>query len=190
MGYSSSEGSAPALLLACPKADLEGAHALCLLRGFAVLPAGGAGDLRLAPLGATLFIVDVELDDDGASRPVARWRARLGAELPLDPEQFYELLPPTWMQRHPKAYERARASGYPNDIDASEADPWERQWELDGEPVPNEGNGHGVQVFLPVTELAPMDTAEWIFTNELVPKQARRGRRFMPRIPTLVQLPK
>jgi len=203
MGYSAGVDSATVLLLACPKSDLEGAHALCREGGLAVLPAGGAGDLPRAPLGAALLIVDIDLDvsfdgdtdgknDDGTSRPVARWRAELTGQLPLDPEQFNSLLPPTWVDRHPSAFANARATARRGDDDASEADlierRWERQWELDGEPVPDAGQPDG-QVFLPVIGLEPLPRAEWIFTNELVPKQARRGRRFLPRSPTLVQLP-
>ena len=198
MGYSAGESTPTVLLLACPKADLEGAQALCARGGFAVLPAGGAGDLRLAPIGASLFIVDVDLGVDpnadheadlGSSRPVVRWHGRLGDQLPLDPQRFSSLLPPTWMRRHPTAYEQARNPGRPAEETLSDSDPWERQWELDGQPVPDDGESPGVQVFLPVIELEPLHTKDWIFTNELVPKQARRGRRFLPRIPTLVQLP-
>jgi hypothetical protein len=189
MGYSAGEDPATVLLLACPKTDLEAAHALCLERGCAEFPAGGGGDLRIAPFGTWLFIVDVDLDDEDSPRPAARWRAQLGGKLPLDAEQFYALLPSTWMARHPEAYERARASTRRTDDDGSKPDRWERQWELDGEPVPEE-EATDTQVFLPVSELESLSPAEWIFTNEVVPKQARRGRRFLPRTPTLVQLPK
>jgi len=192
MGYSTGVGSAKALLLACPQADLEGAQTLCRTGGFAVLPAGGAGDLPRTPLGTSLFIVDIDLNGDGATRPVARWHAELTGQLPLDPEKFNALLPPTWMDRHPSGFETARRPVRRVNEDASDADPtdrrWERQWELDAVPVPDDGQPDG-QVFLPVTALQPLPPAEWIFTNELVPKQARGGRRFLPRSPTLVQLP-
>jgi len=201
MGYSAGVGSTTVLLLACPKSDLEGAHALCRAGGLAVLPAGGAGDLPRTPLGASLLIVDLDVNfdgdtdgdnDDGSSRPVARWHAELAGQLPLDPERFNSLLPPTWVDRHPSAFASARIPARRNDEAASEADSmerrWERQWELDGEPVPDDGQPDG-QVFLPVIGLEPLPRARWIFTNELVPKQARRGRRFLPRSPTLVQLP-
>ena len=49
--------------------------------------------------------------------------------------------------------------------------------------------GTGPQSFLEVTDLELLPREDWVFTNELVPKQARRGRAFLPRVPTLVDLP-
>ena len=39
----------------------------------------------------------------------------------------------------------------------------------------------GPQSFFRVSGLSPLPRAEWVFANELVPKQQRRGRAFIPR---------
>ena len=47
----------------------------------------------------------------------------------------------------------------------------------------------GPQAFLEVTGLTELPRADWLFTSELVRKQARGGRSYRPRVPTLVDLP-
>jgi hypothetical protein len=44
----------------------------------------------------------------------------------------------------------------------------------------------GPQSFLRVTALAPIPRDRWIFANELVPKQRRGGRSFVPPVPRLI----
>jgi len=45
------------------------------------------------------------------------------------------------------------------------------------------------QTFLAVAGLEPLPRDAWLSTNELVRKQARRGRSFRLGVPTLVDLP-
>lgn len=164
-----------ALLLACPGADLEGAAVRVATYGLALLPAGGAGDLERCSPHLTLYLVVV--DEDGA-RPAATWSAQLLDSVPLDHPRPDELLPPTWHERHADAYAQARAPA----VDAeSLIDP------LDDDEDGEEDRAR--QVFIPVSDLTPLTKSSWLFTNELVPKQARGGRRFAPLVPTLVQLP-
>ena len=146
MGYSAGEDPATVLLLACPKADLEAAHALCLTVVALCYPLA-AVVISAAPLGLAVHCRH-RPRRRGLSRPVGPVaRSAWGGELPLDAEQFYSLLPPTWMARHPGAYERARVSTRRTDDGNSEADPWERQWELDGEPVHDEGEPKVASVY-------------------------------------------
>lgn len=166
-----------ALLLACPSADLDGAAIVAATCGLALLPAGGVGDLeRCTPL-IPLYLVAI---GEEGPQPAATWSARLLGSLSLvDPEPV-DLLPPTWRERHADAYARARSTHHDGHRPAGAEDDDEEDGE-DGEDPR--------QLFIPVRGLAPMVQSEWLFTNELVPKQARGGRRFAPRVPTLVQLP-
>lgn len=96
---------------------------------------------------------------DDGIAPAATWSAKLLSSMTLFDPDPAELLPSTWTERHPHAYSMARHRT-------------ERQ-----------------QVFLPVADLTPLPKAEWLFTNELVSKRVRGGRRFAPRSPTIVTLP-
>ena len=70
----------------------------------------------------------------------------------------------------------AESSGDRDDED----DDWDEDDDLDD---------IGPQSFLEVAHLHALDREAWLFANELVGKQARRGRSFRPRVPTLVKLP-
>ena len=56
-----------------------------------------------------------------------------------------------------------------------------RKEDEDEEPV-------GPQSFFRIAQLARSPREEWIFANELVPKQQRGGRSFLPRAPTAIRL--
>ena len=58
-----------------------------------------------------------------------------------------------------------------------------------GEPeqLPSDGEGSGA--YFEVEGLEELPKREWLFTNELVSKQERGARYFMPRAPVLVRLP-
>lgn len=162
-----------ALALSCPDVDLAGAQSLLATHGLALLPAGGHGDLDRAATVTTLFIIEVT--EEGA-RPAVTWRAHLAMHVPLVTPSPDQLLPPSWVSRHPDAYAQARQ---PTVTDgASEAELWDDE----DEPAP-------AQVFVPIGQLVALSREQWVFTNELVPKQQRRGRRFAPRVPTLVDIP-
>jgi hypothetical protein len=168
------QGSPPrALALSCPDVDLAGAESILATHGLALLPVGGHGDLDRAAAVTTLFIIEVT--DEGA-RSAVTWRADLAMYVPLNTPSPDQLLPPSWVSRYPDAYAQARQPAVTDS--ASEAELW------DDEDEP----GH-VQVFVPIDELVALPREQWVFTNELVPKQQRRGRRFAPRVPTLVDIP-
>ncbi len=163
--------SAEALAVSCPADDLIGLGNLLAVHPVALLPVGGVGDLeRAAGLDLVLLF---EIGADGP-KPAIRWRARLSPATPLHPDPA-TLLPRSWVSRHPDAYELARMQTPVEPSDAA-------LWDDEDEHLP-------VQLFLPIRQLEQMPRAQWIFANELVPKQGRAGRRFAPAKPTVVALP-
>lgn len=164
------------LCLSCPTEDLTALPAVLRHFGRALVPAGGSGDLAQAAGVDELYLVEVTAD---GPLPAVTWRARLAPSTPLTDPDPGQLLPASWLARHPLAYRAARTPHLPAHPEADEPDD---DWDDEDESPP-------VQVFVPITSLDPVSRAEWVFTNELVPKQQRRGRRFAPRVPTLVHLP-
>ena len=106
----------------------------------------------------------------------ATWRATIVGQVPYrQGDPWPEGIPATWADEHPVPEHRAAPVG---EEDLDELDDWDDEDEDDL-----------VQTFLAVSGLAPLPRDEWIFANELVGKQARRGRSFRPRVPTIVSLP-
>lgn len=173
---SSSEDPSQALLLAFPVEDLYAAVAVEDRHGMALLPSGAVGDLATCGTVDRLYLL--EILPTGVA-PAASWLATLLPSLALRDPDPSELLPETWRERHPHAYPAARGeSGHLN-----------APAEIDPDDFPEAGEPDRQQVFLPVTRLAPIPRSEWLFTNELVRKQARGGRTFAPRVPTLITVP-
>jgi len=119
-------------------------------------------------------------DEDDTEISAATWRATFVRRVAYEPgSPWPEGLPASWTAEHP-APEPAPAAADPDDavdLDDEDEDAWE-----DDEDI-------GPQSFLEVVDLAPLPRQEWLFANELVGKQARGGRYFRPRVPTLVDLP-
>ena len=163
-----------ALLLACPAEDIAAAATTNGDFGMALLPAGGVGDLEQCTLQTPLYLVEISAE---GVRPAVTWQATLLGSVPLVNPDPSRLLPSTWSERHEHAYAQAR--GFLSIAVASDR-------EDDDE---DDDELELLQVFIPVTNLETLPKNQWLFTNELVPKQARGGRRFAPRVPTLVHLP-
>ena len=159
-----------ALLIAIPLRHLQsGADAGSTAP--TVLPAGGVGDLETAPSGTPVFVMATDAGE--AEVPAATWRATLVARLPHQPgSPWPEGLPASWVEEHPPGADAPPVVGSDEEEDDEE----------DDEEV-------GPQTFLAVAGLEPLPREAWLFTNELVRKQARRGRSFRPRVPTMVDLP-
>jgi len=168
-------GASSCLVLSCPSEDLASAAEVITAHGLALLPAGGEGDLGRA-VGLHLLYI-VEISDDGP-RSAVTWCADLGDSVPLSSPDPVDVLPPSWVARHPDAYSRSRTP----DVRGSDHPTEAELWDDEDEPSPT-------QVFVPVTNLRSLPREQWIFTNELVRKQQRGGRRFAPRVPTMVALP-
>jgi hypothetical protein len=138
-----------------------------------ILPAGGPGHLDDVPPSSQVLIVATGEETVPAATWGASFLARVGRE---EGDALPEGLPPTWVDEH--AERVARAAPVPgaelDDEDEEDLDEDERV---------------GPQAFFLVRDLAPLPRSEWVFSNELVPKQQRRGRTFVPRVPTLITLP-
>jgi hypothetical protein len=167
-----------ALLIAIPLRHLEAALETPGER--VVLPAGGPGDLDTTAPAAPILVMPTDEDDSEIS--AATWRATFVRRVAYEPgSPWPEGLPASWTAEHPApAPQPAPAAAGPDDaddLDDEDEDAWE-----DDEDI-------GPQSFLEVVDLAPLPRQEWLFANELVGKQARGGRYFRPRVPTLVDLP-
>jgi hypothetical protein len=167
-----------ALLIAIPLRHLEAALETPGER--VVLPAGGPGDLDTTAPAAPVLVMPTDEDDSEIS--AATWRATFVRRVAHEPgSPWPEGLPASWTAEHPApAPQPAPAAAGPDDaddLDDEDEDAWE-----DDEDI-------GPQSFLEVVDLAPLPRQEWLFANELVGKQARGGRYFRPRVPTLVDLP-
>jgi hypothetical protein len=162
-----------ALLLAVPLRHLVSADGA---NGPAILPAGGAGDLDAATAGMPLIVMATDAGE--AEVPAATWRATFVRRVPYDVgTPWPEGVPPTWSEEHPVP-PPAPPPGRPEDDDQD-----------DDEDEDDDEDDVGPQSFLEVSDLQPLPRDSWLFANELVGKQSRRGRSFRPRVPTIVDLP-
>jgi hypothetical protein len=168
-----------ALFLAMPERHLSSAAALG--RTQVVLPLGRLGDVAKAPIGCPVYCVT--LDDDGVAAPAATWRATLAGwaePQPGDDDGEPEGLPPTWLAD--RATDAERTARRADMEDAADDDPDEDGGHDDDPERPR-------QVFVSVEGLRALEPREWVFGNEVVSKQRRGARSFVPMTPTLVRLP-
>lgn len=160
-----------ALLIAMPLRHLESA----MTAGpRVVLPAGGPGDLDAATPRMRVVVIATEAGDDEV--PAATWGATFVRRVPYEPgSPWPEAVPVTWLAEHD-----------PSELDAVGS----RTQDDDPDDDPGDDEDVvGPQSFLEVEHLNTLRRRSWLFTNELVRKQARRGRSFRPREPTIVDLP-
>lgn len=167
-----------ALLIAVPLRHLESVSVAG--EGRVVLPAGGPGDLDSTAAGTAVLVMATQAGD--AEVPAVTWRATYVGRAPYEPgAPWPEGLPGTWVAEHapPPAPDPGRArAAYAGDL----GDDWDAGDDADEDD-------DGGQAFLVLSDLQRLPRESWLFTNELVRKQARRGRSFLPRVPTLVDLP-
>jgi hypothetical protein len=163
-----------ALLIAIPERHLESVSAL--VDGPVVLPAGGVGDLDTASAGMPVLVMATDAADGDV--PAVTWRATFLARVPYEPgAPWPEGLPAPWVEEHPPL------DGDDEPVLADDED------DEDEDEDDDEDEDVGSQTFLAVDGLERLPRDSWLFTNELVRKQARRGRSFRPRIPTMVDVP-
>ena len=162
-----------ALFVAMPERHLLSASEVP--GGEVVLPLGRLGDVPRAAAGCPVYCV--ALDDDGHAQPAATWRATfVGWRTPGPDDDDPAGLPPTWLEdRAADAADPAGRSDVAGTADLEDED--------DDDP-----DGPR-QVFVTVAGLAPLERREWVFGNEVVPKQRRGARSFVPMTPTLARLP-
>lgn len=161
-----------ALVIAMPERHLRSAVEGCALRGWTVLPAGGPGDLDEAPIGTRVLLI---VSDDPDRMPGATWSAVSAGRVPHEaPGAWPEGVPATWAAEHAEPAPPAPPPALPVEPDDEDDD--------------DDDEGIGPQAFLRVTDLAPLPRERWVHANELVPKQGRGGRAFLPRTPRLVRI--
>lgn len=175
---SEGEGNDRALLVAMPLRHLESAAERCRRDGSVVVPAGGPGGLDDVPPSSRVLVIAT--DTDGEDVPAATWAAAFQERVShQEGEPWPAGLPPTWIDEHPEQV------AVPSEAPPADAD--DDEDEDDGEGLDPEGVGP--QAFFRVRGLERLRRSEWVFANEVVPKQQRGGRTFVPRVPTLVTLP-
>jgi len=160
------------LLVGMPLRHLIEAARICASRGAVVLPAGGAGDLGRATPGTEVVFIASEAGEREV--PAATWSAELIGIVPAGPDVFPDGLPTGWVEERQAA---------PPPASAVPRSPF-------GDPDEDESRGtNAEQSYFEVRSLTELPKAEWIFVNELVPKQERGGRSYFPRTPRLVERP-
>ena len=160
------------LLVGMPLRHLREAASICAAKGRAVLPAGGQGDLARTATGAEVLVVATHAGEEEV--PAATWSAEFVGVVSAVPGTFPEGLPEGWLEERRAARPASPAvprSPFGDDADEETADP------------------PGEQTYFEVRSLTELPTTGWIFVNELVPKQERGGRTYVPRTPRLVERP-
>lgn len=156
-----------ALLIAVSRRHLDEASDICERSGAVALPLLSAGDLVSAPDGSLVLVLAVA-DGDEESRAVS-WRATLRS----------------WSNERP-------ASGVPSTVDLADPPTTES---CTAPSDHDEGRDDGPDetreepVWIVLGELRELAMRERIHTNELVRKQDRGARYFVPRAPRLVHVP-
>ena len=166
-----------ALFIAMPERHLRSARELG--GDEVVLPLGRLGDVARAPVGCRMYCVAI--DADGHADPAATWRAnfvRWRAPSPGDDDPIG--LPPTWLEDRAAADDEAARRSVVEPRNEQDDDD-----DVDMDDDPDRPR----QVFVTVEGLTPLERPDWVFGNEVVPKQQRGARSFVPMTPTLVRLP-
>jgi hypothetical protein len=158
--------SSQVLVVALPRRHLGPADKVCRERGHVTVPAGSPGDLdRTDPETEVLLIVTG--DDEVAA---ATWGAVFVRRVEPPEGTLPDSLPPTWVEEHGAA----AVSAPPVVVDDDEDDDEDRV---------------GPQAFFEIRALGELPKHDWVFANELVRKQDRGGRAFLPREPRLIRRP-
>ena len=161
-----------AILAAVPLRHLRSGLEVCARYGRVALPAAGRADLAAALPGDAVYLYAYQVGDRPV--PAATWRGELVRVVEAEDggHPVPDLTPPTWRE------ERVAGDIAIGD-DAADDD-------ADDDDLVGAGP---TEVFLEVVALRELDRREWMFTNELVPKQDRGARTFVPLAPVRVLLP-
>ncbi len=156
-----------------------------------VLPLGRLGDVPRAAIGCRVYCV--ALDDEGVAGPAATWGGTFAGwsapdddDLPADPTG----LPPTWLEDRAAAAATADAeAAAPPDAADTPGRVEDAVAQGEDDEDDDDDPDRPRQVFVTVHGLVALERRDWIFANEVVPKQRRGARSFVPMTPTLVRLP-
>ena len=170
-----------AILAAVPLRHLRSGLEVCAERGRVALPTAGRADLAAALPGDTVYLYAYQVGDRPV--PAATWRGELVRVVDAEDGEHPVpgLTPPTWREERVAADVATGPVLEPTDDDAADDDA-----EADDDDLAGAGP---TEVFLEVEALRELDRREWMFTNELVRKQDRGARTFVPLAPVRVLLP-
>jgi hypothetical protein len=170
-----------AILAAVPLRHLRSGLEVCADRGRVALPAAGRSDLEAALPGDAVYLYAYQVGDRPV--PAATWRGELVRVVEAQDGEHPEpdLTPPTWREERVAGHIATDPEPTDDDHDDQAAnDP------ADDDDLVGAGP---TEVFLEVRALRELDRREWLFTNELVRKQDRGARTFVPLAPVRVRLP-
>lgn len=164
-----------AILAAVPLRHLRSGLEVCADRGRVALPAAGRSDLQAALPGDAVYLYAYQVGDRPV--PAATWRGELVRVVEAEGGEHPEpdLTPPTWREEHVGDDIATDPEPEPAGDDSADND------DLIG--------AGPTEIFLEVRALRELDRREWLFTNELVRKQDRGARTFVPLAPVRVLLP-
>jgi hypothetical protein len=166
-----------AILAAVPLRHLRSGLEVCAELGRVALPAAGRADLATALPGDAVYLYAYQVGDRPV--PAATWRGELVRVVEAEDGEHPvpDLTPPTWRE------ERVAddTSSVPVPVPESTDD--------DGADDDDLAGAGPTELFLEVVALRELDRREWMFTNELVRKQDRGARTFVPLAPVRVLLP-
>jgi len=143
-----------------------------------------SADLGAALPGDAVYLYAYQVGDRPV--PAATWRGQLVRVVEAEDGEHPEpdLTPPTWRDERIAGDVSAHTTPEPAEGDAAPEDVTVD----DGDDDDLAGAGP-TELFLEVESLRELDRREWMFTNELVRKQDRGARTFVPLAPVRVLLP-
>ena len=167
-----------AILAAVPLRHLRSGLDICAELGRVALAVTGRGDLDAARSGDAVYLYAYQVGDRPV--PAATWRATFVRAVDAEDGDHPQdaLTPRSWREDRDATPAATEPDAEPvDDVD-----------DVDDDPEALVGAGPP-EVFLEVADLRELDRREWLFTNELVRKQDRGARTFVPLAPVRVLLP-
>jgi hypothetical protein len=180
-----------AILAAVPLRHLRSGLEVCAERGRVALPAAGRADLATALPGDTVYLYAYQVGDRPV--PAATWRGELVRVVEAEDGEHPvpDLTPPTW--REERVADDTSSDPVPEPVPKPDpvpsTDPAPEPTDDDGADEDDLAGAGPTELFLEVVALRELDRREWMFTNELVRKQDRGARTFVPLAPVRVLLP-
>ncbi|MEX0755498.1 MAG: hypothetical protein WD556_10355 [Actinomycetota bacterium] len=180
-----------ALLIAAALRHLESGSAVFARHGRVAIPVSAPGDVRLTAAGTPVLIYASEGDERRV--PSVTWRATFAGWVAAADGTHptnEQLVPPTVIEERDRAdADRDPDASAETTVDPAIGPEAGRAIGDVPDPDPDEDVDTPEELFVELVALEQLPTRDWVSTNELVPKQQRGARYFMPREPRLVRLP-
>ena len=176
-----------AILAAVPLRHLRSGLEVCAELGRVALPATGRADLATALPGDTVYLYAYQVGDRPV--PAATWRGELVRVVEAEDGEHPvpDLTPPTWREERVAGDTSTDPEPKPNPVPSTNHVP--EPTDDDSADDDDLAGAGPTELFLEVVALRELDRREWMFTNELVRKQDRGARTFVPLAPVRVLLP-